>query len=89
MEKLKYNFDDYKKMVDVFATIVDNSTTKEEDLKELEKLLDYPTHVIKAFWECMFEIKDKGEDYVKDNFWGIAAWVVLRMNFAKPIEQDW
>lgn len=89
MEKLKYNFDDYKKMVDVFATIVDKNTKKEEDLKELEKLLDYPTHVIKAFLDSMNVIKDKGEDYVKDNFWGIAAWVVLRMNFAKPIEQDW
>lgn len=88
METLKYKFADYKKLVDAFSTVMENHEDNESVLKEIEKIAEYPNHVVKAFLDTITSFSDKDKDYLNTYREAIAALAILKMNFAKPIESD-
>ena len=49
---------------------------------EIEKIAEYPNHVVKAFLDTITSFSDKDKDYLNTHREAIAALAILKMNFA-------
>jgi hypothetical protein len=81
---LKYKTSDVEKMIDVFSKIADKKDKPSELVDEIMKLIDYPPYILQEFLNCMDVLaeNDKGEDYLKENYWGLIGYIVIRLNLA-------
>ena len=91
MEKLKYKTADVQKMIDVFSKISDKKDKPSELVDEIMKLIDYPPYILKEFLNCMDALaeNDKGEEDLKENYWGIIGYIVIRLNLATEDSVKW
>lgn len=81
---MKYKTADVEKMIDVFSKIADKKDKPSELVDEIMKLIDYPPYILQEFLNCMDALaeNDKGEDYLKENYWGLIGYIVIRLNLA-------
>ena len=79
---MKYKTADVEKMIDVFSKIADKKDKPSELVDEIMKLIDYPPYILQEFLNCMDVLaeNDKGEDYLKENYWGLIGYIVIRLN---------
>ena len=77
---LKYTTKDTEKMVDVFAALAEKRNNLNEIGNEIKQLLDYPVPVLQEFLKCMEVLSDKDQNYLKENYMGVIAYVTMRLN---------
>lgn len=82
-----YGTRDVCKLVDAFYEITKNKDNAEVVCDQLTKVVDYPPRVIQEFLECMNTIgeshpkgNDVDEEYLKENYNGILAYIAIRLN---------
>lgn len=80
---MKYNIQDIKTMIDCFSNISNHRQEHEYIMSELIKISKYPTYVLQEFIHCMELFSEKDDNYIKDNYNGIIAYITLRLNFIK------
>lgn len=88
--ELKYTVKDVEKMIDTFGEIIEKKDSPEDIIEELKKLIDYPIPVLQEFLNCMeiFSKKTNDEEYVKENYWGVIGYVVMRLNLIEDPVND-
>lgn len=92
--ELKYKTADVQKMIDVFAEIQCKKEAKDYEgmVNEMLKLIDYPAYIIQEFLNCMDALaaNDNGDEKkLKEDYWGIIGYIVLRLNFATEDSVKW
>ena len=87
---MKYTVKDVENMIDTFGEIIEKKDSPEDIIEELEKLIDYPIPVLQEFLNCMeiFSKKTNNEEYVKENYWGVIGYVVMRLNLIEDPVND-
>ena len=87
---MKYTVKDVENMIDTFGEIVENKDSPEVVIEELEKLIDYPIPVLQEFLNCMeiFSKKTNDEEFLKENYWGVIGYVVMRLNLIEDPVND-
>lgn len=78
--ELKYTSKDTEKMIDVFASIADKKDNPEELYKEMLKIVNYPVPVLQEFLNCMTSLKDKNQNFLKENYVGVIGYITMRLN---------
>lgn len=88
--ELKYTVKDVEKMIDTFSEINDKKDSPENVIEELKKLIDYPIPVLQEFLNCMeiFSKRTNDEKYLKENYWGVIGYVVMRLNLIEGSVND-
>ena len=89
---LKYKTSDVEKMIDAFASIANKKGKPEEMVDDIMKLIDYPPYILREFLNCMDALaaNDNGDEKkLKEDYWGIIGYIVLRLNFATEDSVIW
>lgn len=77
---LEYKVSDTEKMIEVFSAISEKRDNPQELYKEMVKLIDYPVNVLQEFLSCMSALSNKDQNYLKENYSGVIAYITLRLN---------
>lgn len=87
---MKYTVKDVENMIDTFGEIVEKKDSPEDVIEELKKIIDYPIPVLQEFLNCMeiFSKKANDEEYVREYYWGIIGYVVMRLNLIEDPVND-
>lgn len=84
--ELTYKVADTIKLFHTFAEISRKKDNPEEVFEEMKILVEYPPSVINAFLKgvdiCDNVIKNKGEDFMKDNPEIILGYITMIINMA-------
>ena len=89
---LKYTTADVHKMIDAFGSIAEKKDKPSEMVDDIMKIIDYPPYILREFLNCMAAISenDNGdENKLKEDYWGIVGYIVLRLNFATEDSVKW
>ena len=81
--EIKYTTRDVEKMIDVFAIVSDNKENYEVLYNEMIKLVNYPVNILHEFLKCMELLSDKDQNFLKENYMGVIAYITMRLNFVK------
>ena len=81
--EIKYTTRDVEKMIDVFAIVSDNKENYEVLCNEMVKLVNYPANILHEFLKCMELLSDKDQNFLKENYMGVIAYITMRLNFVK------
>ena len=81
--EIKYTSRDVEKMIDVFAIVSDNKENYEVLCNEMVKLVNYPVNILCEFLKCMESLSDKDQNFLKENYMGVIAYITMRLNFVK------
>ena len=83
---LKYKTSDTERLIKLVSEIqerVENlPIVNEELIKELTDLSEYPINVIETLMECISVLEIKDENYLKENYQGVIAYITLCLNLA-------
>ena len=79
--EIKYTTKDVEKMIDVFAIVSDNKENYEVLCNEMVKLVNYPVNILYEFLKCMELLSDKDQNFLKENYMGVIAYITMRLNF--------
>ena len=79
--EIKYTTKDVEKMIDVFAIVSDNKENYEVLCNEMVKLANYPVNILHEFLKCMELLYDKDQNFLKENYTGVIAYITMRLNF--------
>lgn len=79
--EIKYTSRDVEKMIDVFAIVSDNKENYEVLCNEMVKLVNYPVNILREFLKCMESLSDKDQNFLKENYMGVIAYITMRLNF--------
>ena len=79
--EIKYTAKDVEKMIDVFAIVSDNKENYEVLCNEMVKLVNYPVNILHEFLKCMESFSDKDQNFLKENYMGVIAYITMRLNF--------
>lgn len=79
---LKYSSADVLKLIDIFSNI--SSGIDDEILlrKEIEKLTQYPTHVVEEFLKCVDLIIENKTDLM-EKYSGVIGYITMRINIVE------
>lgn len=81
--EIKYTSSDVEKMIDVFSIVSDNKENYEVLYNEMVKLVNYPVNILREFLKCMELLSDKDQNFLKENYMGVIAYITMRLNFVK------
>lgn len=85
--ELTYKVADTIKLFHIFAEISRKKDNPEELFEEMKSLVEYPPSVVNAFLKgveiCDNVVKEKGEDFVKDNPETILGYITMIINMAE------
>ena len=80
--EIKYTHRDVEKMIDVFAIISHNKENYEVICNEMVKLINnYPVNILHEFLKCMEVLSNKDQNFLKENYMGVIAYITMRLNF--------
>ena len=80
--EIKYTHRDVEKMIDVFAIVSTNEENYEVLCNEMVKLINsYPVNILHEFLRCMEVLSDKDQNFLKENYMGVIAYITMRLNF--------
>ena len=81
---LKYKVSDTIKLLVIFSQISNKKDSPEELFAEIKALTKYPAVIIEEFLKsvdvCENVLKEKGEEYFKENPQGILGYITMRIN---------
>lgn len=80
---LKYSLKDTEKLIDVFETLSKKRNNPQELENEIIQLMDYPVSIIQEFLKCIEVLDNKDENYLRENYIGIVAYITFRLNLVK------
>ena len=81
--EIKYTTKDVEKMIDTFAIISNNKENYEVLYNEMVKLANYPPNILHELLKCMELLSDKDQNFLKENYMGVIAYITMRLNFVK------
>ena len=79
--EIKYTTRDVEKMIDVFAIVSDNKENYEVLCNEMVNLVNYPVNILHEFLKCMESLSVKDQNFLKENYMGVIAYINMRLNF--------
>ena len=85
---MKYTVKDFNKLVEIFYNLSQKSSMSEVTVDDIKGLLDYPINVIQEFMNAVKSIKETDEEKIKDQLYGIKAYVLIRMNLVDMMENQ-
>ena len=80
--KIKYTHRDVEKMINAFAIVSGNKENYEVLCNEMVKLINnYPVNILHEFLKCMEVLSNKDQNFLKENYMGVIAYITMRLNF--------